>query len=174
MDENEQGAPDEGVVEETPLDPLFQFWGILAPIKRDIIWRNTIRTISYHVLTNSEEIDLISRVKSFPEEQRIMREGELRAAYTVDAVDDVPVNWSKNEPLRDPAGTLYPNELIMRANWVHTWPGPLLDAILVNYDLAARQPLLELSEILSDPNIDAERSSNGEPLTGSARFPGGS
>lgn len=167
MDEHEDTP-----AEEKPLDPLFQFWGVLAPIERQIVWRNARRRVGFHVLTNSEEVDLIQRVASFPEAERIMREAEIRGAYAVDSVDGKEVNWTGGE-IRDPAGILRQDELIARANWVHTWPGPLLDTVLVNYDIAARLPLQELEALVNDPNPGGVRSSNGEPSTVSPTSPEG-
>lgn len=143
-----------------------EFWGDLAPIEKPIVWKGVWRRIGYHILTNEEDIDIIRRVNLFPKEEQLMREGELRAAYAVDYVDGKEVRMgvkSEEGIIRSPSGCLHPVEMIARANWVHTWQGPLLDTILIHYDKASQEPLVYLSEMIDDPNIEPGRSLSGEP-----------
>jgi hypothetical protein len=148
---------------------LFEQFGVLENIDRQVVWKHQFRTISYHILTNEETLELIRRVAEFPPDDQPMREAELRTAYCFDGLDgkEVRIGIPKG-PLRDAGFKLKEPELIARANWIHGWPGKLMDLVLANYILAADEPFIFLAQFAQDPNIDAERSSNGEPSTGSA------
>lgn len=130
--------------------PTLEMWGALAPISIPIIWENNEIMVELHILTVAENA-LVTRSRATVDpELSNLTENVERIARSL-----VTIN---GQSVAETFATID-----KRVEWIkETWSENLLDAFILAYEFASRQPFIKLAENLGDPNTEAAPIGNGE------------
>jgi hypothetical protein len=162
-----------------PAPTAHRFWGaaLLAPVEHVVLWDNRQTPITFHILNDSDEAEIVREVARQPIDlgdvapptpglEEFWREdirtrlselrnaAEVRAllARTIVAIDGLSYDLTYEDKLTD----------------IRTWRGDLIDACMSAYTVAKHRPYQLRVEMEQDQDFGDAPSATGAPSDGAS------